>query len=557
MTKKLDRPDCPKCGRKMTHSTDTRGKHRWRCAPGGKHCYSTVGDPTVATKQDGSMQKPGAPSKFKRPLYDAKIFVITAAQNATPVHEGFWNSLIRYCEHRGAELLIGQIRYKNATSVWTESQKDAEWWLDPPAPPYDIRSEEYRRLTEEEYNAKMYPRRKYLWNVRRKLNDNLVLLGDIRTQPTAVTPLQGFESITHRESGILPHTKVQLKTIATLAGQLPKILTTTGAVTVRNYTDSKAGKLGEFHHTLGAVVVEVQGPKIFHLRQINADGETGAFYDIPDGELTYYQPSGWGKSSKRPLGIALGDIHLRNADPKALRATTAEILEQLDPEEVILHDVQDGETVNHHSEKDPFVGTARSYSQRDVVEKETMECFDFIAGLSRTRRVVVAPSNHHDWLHGWIKFSDWRQLSPKNRAFYLRTALLLQQAAQGLTPDQAERLNAFIELAKIRFRKTDTVKILDYDESHRLADIECGLHGHLGPNGARGTARNYARIGVKTIAGDCHSPEIFEGAWRAGTLSLLKRGYNKGPSGWLNTNVLVYPNGKRTMINVINGSWRL
>ncbi|MDE2106447.1 MAG: hypothetical protein KGL39_55035 [Patescibacteria group bacterium] len=511
----------------------------------------------MATKQDGSTVKAGPPPKFKRPLYDSKIFVITAAQNATPVHQGFWDSLLRYCEDRNAELLVVPIRYKNATSVFTESQKNAEWWLDPPAPHYDIRSEEYRNLTEEEYNAKVYPKRRYLWNVRRKLNDNLILLGDIRTQPTAAVPLQGFESITHSESGILAHTKVQLKTVPTLAGKLPKILTTTGAVTVRNYTDTKAGKLGEFHHTLGAVVVEIQSPKIFHLRQINADKDTGGFYDIPNGVMTYYQPSGWGRSSRQPLGIVLGDMHLRNADPDALRATLEEIIPELDPQEVILHDLDDGETVNHHTERDPFVGTARSFAGRDKVEAEVNESFDFVATLAQTRKIVIAPSNHNDWLHGWIKFNDWRTMSPKNRSFYLRTALAMQEAAETLTPDQAERLNAFIELAKKRFAQSANVDVLDYDESHKLADIECGLHGHLGPNGSRGTARNYARIGVKTIAGDCHSPEIFEGSWRAGTLSRLIRGYNKGPSGWLHTNVLVYPNGKRTMIHIINGEWRV
>lgn len=555
--KKTDRPDCPKCGRKMVRGVDTRGKRRWACRPGGKHCYSTVGDPTVVTRQGGDTEKPGPAQKFKRPLYDSKIFVITAAQNATPVHEGFWNALMTYCAYRGAELLVVPIRYKNATSVWTASQANQEWWLDPPAPEYDKRSDEYRNLTEEKYYATVYPKRKYLWNVRRKLNDNLILLGDIRTQPTAAVPLQGFESITHRESGILAHTKVQLKTVATLAGQLPKILTTTGAVTVRNYTDTKAGKLGEFHHTPGAVVVEIQGPKIFHLRQINAESETGNFYDIPGGELTYFTAGEAQSDLEQPLGLVLGDMHLGSADPQVLRATFKEMVPQLNPKEIILHDLIDGETINHHTEKDPFVITARSFSGRDVVEKELNAAYDFVADIAQERNVVIAPSNHNDWLHSWLKFTDWRSISPKNRAFYLSAALLLTKAAAGLTPDKAERLNAFIELARIRFRKSANVKVLDYDESHRLADIECGLHGHLGPNGARGTARNYARIGVKTIAGDCHSPEIFEGSWRAGTSSYLKRGYNKGPSGWLNTHVLVYPNGKRTMLNIINGGWRL
>jgi hypothetical protein len=83
----------------MTHGVDTRGKHRWVCREGGgdrKTCYSTVGDPSLVKKQDGSVQRKGPPVKFKRPL-DSQVFVVTAAQNATPLHEGFWASLLQYC----------------------------------------------------------------------------------------------------------------------------------------------------------------------------------------------------------------------------------------------------------------------------------------------------------------------------------------------------------------------------------------------------------------------------------------------------------------------------
>ena len=251
-------------------------------------------------------------------------------------------------------------------------------------------------------------------------------------------------------------------------------------------------------------------------------------------------------------------MHLRSADPAVLKATYDEIVPQLSPKEIIYHDLVDYESANHHTQFDPFVQSSRSYAGRDVVQEETEEALNFvIETLPDDTKAIIAPSNHNDWLHGWIKFNDWRQLSPKNRAFYLRTALAMQEAAQGMKPDQAERLNAFIELAKRFFKGNDDIKVLNYDESHMLADIEAGMHGHLGPNGAKGTARNYARTGVKTIGGDCHSPEIFEGSWRAGTSSYLRRGYNKGLSGWLNTHVLVYPNGKRTMIHIINGNWRL
>jgi hypothetical protein len=82
------------------------------------------------------------------------------------------------------------------------------------------------------------------------------------------------------------------------------------------------------------------------------------------------------------------------------------------------------------------------------------------------------------------------------------------------------------------------------------------MHGHLGANGARGGLRGFSKLGVKTIVGHSHTPGIIEGAYQVGTSSHLKLEYNDGPSSWLNTHALVYPNGKRTLINIIKGKWR-
>jgi hypothetical protein len=511
----------------------------------------------VTKKQDGSTQKKGPAPKFKRPL-DSKIFVVTSAQNATPLHEGFWNSLLQYCEFRGAELMVIPIRYKNATSRWTESQANAEWWLDAPAEPYD--AEIHTKETEVQYYARVYPNRKYLWNVRKALNKNISVLGDIKVQPTAVSPLSGFEGITHGESGILGHTKLQLKVIATPQGKYPKILTTTGACTVKNYSDTRAGKLGDFHHTLGAAVVEIDGPR-FHLRQINASKD-GSFYDIVDGEVTLFGAdfSGgkpWTNTTGVP-GLVMGDTHVEGIDPDVERATFQEIIPQLKPSKIFWHDLEDGGSVNHWAQKNPFVTGARHFSKAGSAEEEFYSALKFVTdrtpGLSQS---VIVASNHNDWLHRWILERDWKTLSPKDRGFYLKVASKLYEQSKLLTGDDAERLNAFIILAKERFADNGSVRVLDYEESCLVEGVECGMHGHYGPNGSRGSARSMRRIGVKSIIGHSHTPAIEEGCYQVGTSTKLTRGYTHGPSSWLNTHCVIYPNGKRTLINVIDGKWRL
>ena len=54
-------------------------------------------------------------------LLGHKRYVITSAQNATPVHIRFFNSLLTYCSHNSARLIVIPYRYKNPTSIWTKN----------------------------------------------------------------------------------------------------------------------------------------------------------------------------------------------------------------------------------------------------------------------------------------------------------------------------------------------------------------------------------------------------------------------------------------------------
>jgi hypothetical protein len=92
------------------------------------------------------------------------------------------------------------------------------------------------------------------------------------------------------------------------------------------------------------------------------------------------------------------------------------------------------------------------------------------------------------------------------------------------------------------------------DESLKISGIECGMHGHLGPNGARGNPRNLRTVG-KANTGHTHSAGIVEGVYTAGVLGNLDMEYNKGPSSWSHSSILTYANGKRTIITHRAGKW--
>ena len=520
---------CPKCGKiNLRRSSKTPGgKQRWACREGSgdrKLCYSTT-DPNAPYRDSAGRTKAADKNpQFRRALGGIKRFIITSAQNATPVHEGFWASLQAYCKHTGAELVVIPIRYKNPTSRWTESQANEEFWHVPQG---------------------------VLYNQRKKLNDNLVLVGDIKTIPTASKPLSRMEGVTHGESCIVGHTRLALSTVATPQQRLPKILTTTGACTVANYTDSKTGKLGEFHHTLGACVIEIQG-KTFHMRQANACKD-GSFIE----GNTEFLPDGTHRPAPPALGLVMGDTHARFADPAVMEATFGAdgIVDWLLPDHLVWHDLLDGYAVNPHHRDDPFIALAKHRAGFNSIRDEVEFTLDFLRRYSKGRKSVIVASNHDDFLNRWMRSNDWRR-DPVNAQFYLDTAQMMAERTQ-MGQGGSETPDPFAYWVEQLVTAKDDITCLAMDQSFTLGDVECGFHGHRGPNGARGSINNLSRLGVRVMSGHGHSPGIEGGHYRVATSTFLNLEYTEGPSSWLNTHGIVYGNSKRSLINIIDGNYRL
>ncbi len=458
---------------------------------------------------------------------DVNVSLVTAAQNATPVHEGFWRSLLSCENHRNGQLFAVPIRYKNPTSMWSGSQRNAEHWDEAVRP--------------------------YLWNQRHALNANLVLAADVKTQPTSTSPVSGFEGLTGGESTLLGHTRLQYRVVPTPQNNFPKILSTTGACTVANYTDSRAGKLGHFHHTLGAAIVETDG-KIFHLRQINADAKTGSFID--KGWL--YSADALPRPAPRPEAISLGDEHVRFRCPKVERATFGKggIIPTLKPRRIFWHDLNDNYAVNPHECENPFVEMGKRLGNHHRARPELVESLDYVVRMTPpdTESVIVF-SNHNRFLARWIENTDWTQLKDReNVLFYFETASRIAKSVKwgetGVEYDDAFTSWARELLPKKGFR------VLDRDEAYVIGGVDFGNHGDDGPNGARGSLKAYARLGVKTVTGHDHTGGIEGGAFRGGTSTRRYANYTHGPSSWMNTHVLEYASYKRTLINCIGDKWQ-
>lgn len=474
-------------------------------------------------KLDELMNKNG--ERARAAIEARKRLVITAAQNATPVNQPFFDSLLEYCRHHHAELIVIPYRYKNPTSEYTDSQQNADWW-----------------------DAKLLP---YLLSEPLVINSNLMICGDVRIQPTAVCPLSGFDGYTGARSAIFGHPKLQLKTIPTPSNRLPKILTTTGSVTVQNYTDSKAGKKGEFHHTFGAAVVELVGDK-FHLRQINAVRD-GSFIDLTN----HYSREGV-KPAGRAKALITGDTHGIFLDPSVANATYAgkhAMCSVLRPEILVWHDSLDFYSRNHHHRNDPVLAYRKHISGMTDIKQELQATFDVIDKYTPldTKSIIVR-SNHDEALERWLKETDPRT-DPQNMLFWCETMAACLRSIDPQTPRQTA-IDPYMWWASRMMSRYGECQFLDRDQHYMVEDIDVGSHGDLGANGSRGSIRQFTRIGCKMVIGHSHSPGIEDGIYQVGVSAYLNLGYNRGPSGWLQTHCVIYANGKRSLIHIIDGQWR-
>ena len=461
-----------------------------------------------------------------------KRYVLTCAQSETLLHEPTWNTLKTVAKHYDAELLVATYSYKHrqegsAKRDSAKGSKAREDW-------YDDRALEH--VADEMI----------------QLAPSLIWNGHVNILPTAVDPLSGVDNYNGRASSIFPHAKLAMKSIPTVRRDPAKLQYTTGTATLRNYLQKKAGQKAEFDHVYGGLLVEVDATGSWWVRQLISDAQ-GVCYDL---DLKFL-PTGSVERNDSVEAVVWGDIHVAQLENDQKEVCWGEngIMQALKPKRQYMHDIIDFESRSHHNRKDPFKAFELHVKKRESVSDEVFDVWKFLVENAGTCQTYVVQSNHDRHLERWLKEADWRT-DPVNAEFYTAcTAAYLKAVRAG------ESFNA-LEWAVTRLGKLPKVKWLDADESHVICKdasggVEMGLHGDLGPNGARGSIRNLARLGRKVCIGHSHSAGIFNGAWQTGVTAKLGMDYAKGaPSSWSHSHILVHANGKRQMVTVFNGKWR-
>ncbi len=453
---------------------------------------------------------PKALQELKSVIKGSKRFVITTAITGFPVDSNFLGAIQTYCKENDAELL---------TLIASDpAARAARDFIDPAIPRDSIVVDDV------------------------SLNKN-IHLNTIKLSAKHIDPITSLTRIGHRQGGfIYASPKQRLKFQPTARVQYTHAIMTTGAITSPNYgTDrymsDRTAHIAENDHVMGAIIVEIQDSKKYFFRQVQAEAD-GSFIDLG---VKYDK---LGSEECLPEAFVLGDWHSGETD-KAARKCWEEVCTLLKPKYLVLHDAFNGLSINHHEEKNTILLAQRAIEGKLVLKDEMKDLANDITDLSAlVEEVVMVKSNHDEFLSRYLADGKYVK-DPVNHRYALDLARAMLDGEDPLK----SALSELCDLSKVRF--------LVRDESFILGGVQLGAHGDKGPNGSRGGIKSLESAYGNSVTGHSHSPEILRGAWIVGTSSLLRLSYNVGPSSWMHTSCLVYPNGARQLISVIDGKWRL
>jgi hypothetical protein len=382
------------------------------------------------------------------------------------------------------------------------------------------------------------------------LNRHLYI-SSIGVSAKQINPLTGLERLAQSKgSMILASPKQYMSLVANSNIKIPRALMTTGAITVPDYsTDKSMSKrtsyLAEEDHVMGGIVVEIENDSIFHFRQVQFDKD-GSFYDLgwkylPDGTVEEVEET----------KCVFGDTHVGSHCPE-VNECLKQITSYVNCEEIIVHDIFDNRFNNHHDQGKYVTRAKLAKKGLTNLMREGFKVKEWLDDWSeRVDKITIVKANHDEALDRYIDEGRWLK---DHENFY--DVLDLVKASM----DDKDPLKFLIE-EKVGINHPEKINWLQRDEDYVVYGIENGAHGDKGSNGSRGSLRSIEKAYYKATVGHSHSPGIWREVYQVGTSTYLKLSYNSGPSSWLNTMCIEYPNGQRQLVSIVRGkdgklSWR-
>lgn len=489
---------------------------------------------------DGQIEPTG--SEVRRLPRKGKVarYVLTSIQNNTHIHPAFNNllALVDWLDGRNGdtcEMMIGTFSYQVAAygpkavkrGTFNRRQAHEGLWYAPEAERFIV-----------DRSVELAP--------------GLVWCGEQNILPTTRHPLTAFEDYNGRKSNIVPHAKIAMESVASMADEATKFNYSTGTITQRNYIQKRAGILAEQKHSYGAALVEVDHDGNWFVRQLTVADDDSIMDVGPTGTGGIRVQAGIVTPQAVVASANWGDAHVAEMDGWVRKLCWGEggMLDTLRPRFQFMNDVFSMRSRGHHEERDFHRTYAKMVTGEGSVQDELDLTADFLSEAARPFcETVVVPANHDRHLDRWLNEADFRK-DPANAKTFVR---LQYQVLDAL--DRGLRSFNVLEWALRDAGCPATTRFLELDESFLVHGVENGLHGDLGPNGSRGSTRSLTKMGRPINKGHDHTAAIRDNVFSAGSCS-LNFPYMKGPNSHSVSHIVTYENGTRAIVTMWGGRWR-
>jgi hypothetical protein len=438
-----------------------------------------------------------------------KRYIVTAAEvGATPNHKQL-DAYEKYASETGASILIVPIVGQYRDGELAERFND-----------YDVTKD-------------------------RDLGKN-VGIKDLGIRAQSINPLTGLKRFgTVDKSIIVGSPKQHLEHVANSLQNEPKAVMSTGISTLPNYKEQfRIGKIAKEDHVQGAILVDVDTTtNLFYFRQAQNISD-GSFIDQG---IKY---TGSKATPVRVDTIVLGDLHEAQIDQE-LYDQSCDMINTLRPKHVVLHDVFDSYSMNHHDKGRFLLRASKAnlgqLSLRDELYGLGERLHELASQGEKDTKYHVVKSNHDEALDRYLdecRFvgdSENLQLSVK-----LANAVL-----EGKDPLREGILLTYGHIPK-------NLKFLERDDNLNRYGWHLSSHGDKGPSGSRGSMISFDYSLGKAVVGHTHSAAIRKNVFRVGALERTDVDYAKGSTGnWTASNVVINPNGKAQILSIYYGAWRV
>lgn len=373
-----------------------------------------------------------------------------------------------------------------------------------------------------------------------------VKLYDTKVLAQNINPMYGQSNkLPEKYSYIMPGTKVRYFTVPSV-GTNPRFFQSTGSITHPHYVTVarssnlrvKRGVQATAQHQFGFVYFQDNGRGKFDTYNVVVK-KNGNFHYLLEKYIE-------GKLIKGKIeALILGDIH-HGVTNKYARQTYLNQIETLKPKYVVLHDLFDGHSINHHNRSNLIDRVRNAGEKKDSLENELKSLMKEIQYLSNrfpNIKFLVVESNHDVFLRTYLKNGDFHT----DYINYVKSMEIFLPIYKDLTKVVLEvALSTVGKLPKnFTFFRENT--------SFKVRGVQLAQHGHKGSNGSRGSALTFKRLNLKMISGHTHSPQLYGNGMIVGTNTNLEQDYTiGGSSSWAHANGILYPDGTYSLLTSVH-----